>query len=190
MSQSSSLHEGRRRRVAGTLAAILVLLPAGIAAQQPSDPGRRLAELGITLPAVARPLANYVPWVLSGNQLWVAGQVPAVTGRLGADLSVEQGHAAARETCIKSIAVISAALDGDLRRVRRILRVSGFVRATPEFTAHPQVINGCSDLLVQVFGEAGRHSRIAVGMASLPNGAAVEVDMVVEVGPAPGPGAP
>jgi len=172
------------------VAAVLVVAPAGSAAQEGPDPGRRLAELGITLPAVARPLANYVPWVQSGNQLWVAGQVPAVTGRLGADLTVEQGQAAARETCIKSIAVLHAALGGDLRRVRRILRVSGFVRATPEFTAHPQVINGCSDLLVQVFGESGRHSRIAVGMASLPNGAAVEVDMVVEVTLSPGPGAP
>lgn len=168
-------------RSAGLLLSLLATAPAS--AQERPDPARRLAELGITLPSVAAPIANYVPWVFSGNQLWLAGHIPATTGRLGADLSIEEGYAAARETCVRLIATMHAALDGDLSRVRRIIRVTGFVQATPEFTDHPRVVNGCSDLLVEVFGDAGRHSRAALGVASLPAGRAVELDLVAEVGP-------
>jgi enamine deaminase RidA (YjgF/YER057c/UK114 family) len=161
----------------------LLLAASAAGAQEPPDPARRLAELGITLPAVSPPIANYVPWVFSGNQLWLAGHVPAATGRLGADLTIGEGYAAARETCIRLLATMQAALEGDLSRVRRIIRVTGFVQATPEFTDHPRVVNGCSDLLVEVFGDAGRHSRASLGVASLPAGRAVELDLVAEVRP-------
>lgn len=165
----------------------LLLLPlfaaAPVWAQARPDPAQRLADLGISLPAVSAPIANYVPWVFSGSQLWLAGHIPAVTGRLGADLTIDDGYAAARETCVRLIATMNAALEGDLSRVRRIIRVTGFVQATPEFTDHPRVVNGCSDLLVEVFGDAGRHSRAALGVASLPAGRAVELDLVAEVEP-------
>lgn len=146
----------------------------------------RLEELGIELPQAAAPAANYVPYVITGNQLWVAGQVPfwngelKYIGRLGDDFTVEQGQEAARICALNVIAQAKAAL-GELDRVRRVVKMGGFVNATPDFTDHPKVVNGASDLMVEVFGEAGRHARFAVGAGSLPLGVAVEVDAVMEI---------
>lgn len=168
----------------GGLAVLLLCAAAPHAsAQERPDPERKLAELGITLPTGGVPLANYVPWTRSGNQVWLAGHVSAAAGRLGADLSPEDGYAAARDACIRMIATLKAAAGGDLRRVQRILKVNGFVNGTPEFVGQSQVVNGCSDLLVAVFGDAGRHARAAVGVAALPTGRAVEIDMVAELVP-------
>jgi enamine deaminase RidA (YjgF/YER057c/UK114 family) len=148
---------------------------------------QRLLDLGITLPTPPNPAANYVPAVRSGNQLFIAGQVPVqdgkaqFIGKLGGGLSVEQGQQAARLCAINVLAQVAKALDGDLDRVVRCVRVVGFVNAVPEFTEHPLVINGASDLFVAVFGEAGRHARTSVGAGSLPRGVAVEVEAVFEV---------
>jgi len=148
---------------------------------------KRLQELGIALPQASEPKGNYVPVVLSGRQAWVAGQVPLAAGEVqfkgtvGGDLSIEDGQAAARLCVLNVLAQLRRALDGDLDRVRRVVKVGGFVACSPAFTAHPQVINGASDLLVAIFGEAGRHARFAVGAPSLPLGVAVEVDAVFEI---------
>lgn len=147
----------------------------------------RLAELGIVLPHAPAPAANYVPWVREGALLFISGQVPfaegriAYAGRLGESVSVEDGQAAARLCFINIMAQAAAALEGDLDRVRRVARLGGFVACTAEFTQHPAVINGASDLAVAVFGDAGRHARAAVGAPSLPLGSAVEVEAVLVV---------
>ena len=146
----------------------------------------RLEELGIELPEAAAPAANYVPYVIAGTQLWIAGQVPfwngelKCIGRLGDDFTVEQGQEAARICALNIIAQAKAAL-GELDRVRRVVKMGGFVNAIPDFTDHPKVVNGASDLMVEVFAEAGRHARFAVGAGSLPLGVAVEVDAVMEI---------
>ncbi|MEM9668753.1 MAG: RidA family protein [Pseudomonadota bacterium] len=150
-----------------------------------SLPETRLAALSIKLPAPMKAVANYVPFVRTGNQLFVSGQVSngpdgLVTGRLGEDMDLEAGQAAARLCGINLIAQCAAALD-DLSRVKRVVKLGGFVNAHPDFTDLPQVINGCSDLMVDVFGEAGRHARSAVACPVLPLGVAVEVDGVFEV---------
>lgn len=152
------------------------------------SPEARLAALGIELAAPPPPVANYVRAVRTGDLVYLAGQGPRladgsyVLGKLGKDLTIEEGYEAARLT---TVALLSALRDeiGDLSRVRRIVKVNGMVNSHPSFTEQPRVINGCSDLLVEVFGERGRHARAAVGMASLPLGIAVEIDMVVEVEP-------
>ena len=147
----------------------------------------RLAELGIELPNAAAPAANYVPYALEGGTLYIAGQVPFWNGELkhigkvGADYSVEDAVAAARLCGLNIIAQAKAALDGDLDRVKRIMKVGGFVNCVTDFGQHPAVINGASDLFVEVFGDAGRHARFAVGAGSLPMGVAVEVDAVIAV---------
>ena len=146
----------------------------------------RLAELDIELPEPPAPVANYVRAVRSGNLVFLAGHGPLrpeggyVTGKLGKDLSVKEGYEAARLTAIALLASLKAEI-GSLDRVRRVVRVEGMVNATPDFTDHPKVINGCSDFLVEIFGERGKHARAAVGMGSLPIGLAVEIHMVVEV---------
>ena len=146
----------------------------------------RLAELGIELPDAAAPAANYVPYALEGGTLYVAGQVPFWNGKLlhvgkvGDTYSIEDATKAARVCGLNIIAQAKAAL-GDLDRVTRILKVGGFVNAVSDFTQHPEVINGASDLFVEVFGDAGRHARFAVGAGSLPRGVAVEVDAVIAV---------
>ncbi|MFN3959964.1 MAG: RidA family protein [Parvularculaceae bacterium] len=147
---------------------------------------QRLTKLGITLPTPNAPVANYVPFVKSGDLLFVSGQIslgPAglVKGKLGATLTLEEGVAAARLCGINILAQLKAALGGDLNRVMRIVKLGGFVNCTPDFEDQPKVINGASDLMVSVFGEAGKHARAAVGAPNLPMGAAVEVDAVVEV---------
>ncbi|HYD19589.1 MAG TPA: RidA family protein [Patescibacteria group bacterium] len=146
----------------------------------------RLQELGLTLPQLTPPVANYVPFTISGNTLYVSGQLPVEAGviskgLLGKDISVEQGRAAARLCAINIIAQVSAALGGDLDRVTRCLRLGGFVASTPDFFDHPKVINGASDLIVDVFGDAGKHARAAVGVSALPLGACVEVDAIFEI---------
>ena len=151
-----------------------------------STPESRLAELGITLPEPMAAVANYVPFVITGNQLFVSGQVSVgpdglVTGRLGEDMSLEEGQAAARLCALNLIAQCKAAVS-DLSRIKRVVKLGGFVNAHPDFVQIPQVINGCSDVMVDVFGEAGRHARSAVSSPVLPLGVAVEVDGVFEIG--------
>lgn len=144
---------------------------------------QRLKELNIELPAPVKPLANYVRYFQTGNLLFISGTGPgnaAPKGKLGADLTVEQGAAVAREVGLQIIATIKDAL-GDLDRVTRVVKVLGMVNCTPDFADQPKVINGCSDLFVEVFGEAGRHTRSAVGMGALPGGIAVEIECMVEV---------
>ena len=147
---------------------------------------KRLKELGLQLPAVTPPVANYVNAVRAGNLLFLAGKGPGKpgeplpSGKVGRDFTVEQGYGYARETGLNLIAAMKAEL-GDLDRVKRIVRVLGMVNAIPEFGHQPEVINGCSDLFVEVFGDRGRHARAAVGMGSLPRGVAVEVDAIFEI---------
>ncbi len=147
----------------------------------------RLAELGITLPDAPAPAANYVPYVVSGNLVFVSGQIPMqdggmITGKIGAEADVETGKKAARVCALNILAQVRAACGGDLDQVRRIGKLGGFVNATPDFTDAPEVINGASDVIVEIFGDAGRHARFAVAVASLPRGIAVEIDAVVEIG--------
>jgi len=147
----------------------------------------KLAELGVTLPGVAAPAGNYVPWTISGNLVFIAGQITLVDGKpqylgtLGRDLTVEDGQKAAKLCALNILAQLKAACGGDLDRVRRCLRLGGFVACTPDFTDHPKVINGASDFIVAVLGDAGRHARAAVGCASLPLGVAVEVEGTFEI---------
>jgi enamine deaminase RidA (YjgF/YER057c/UK114 family) len=143
----------------------------------------RLKELGIVLPEAVSPLANYVRWVQTGNLLFISGTGPGKEtqqGKLGSTMSVEEGYAAARDVGLQLIATAKAAL-GDLDRVERVVKVLGMVNSTPDFGQHPQVINGCSDLLVEVFGDAGRHTRSAVGFVSLPNQIPVEIECTMQV---------
>lgn len=147
---------------------------------------KRLAELGIELPSPNPPAANYVPVVVTGNQLFVSGQLPigpegmTLTGRLGAGVEVDAAHAAARLCAINVLAQVKVAL-GDLDRVVRLVKVVGFVASDAAFGDQPKVINGASDLFVDVLGERGRHARSAVGVAALPFGAAVEVEAIFEI---------
>ena len=146
----------------------------------------RLRELGITLPDVPTPMANYVPAVRTGNLLYLSGQGPRFegnqfkTGRVGDDVTLEQAYQDARLVGIQLLAAAKEALEGDLSRVRRVVKLLGLVNAAAAFHSHPQVINGCSDLLVEVFGEAGRHARSAIG-AHLPNNITVEIEAILEV---------
>ena len=151
-----------------------------------SSPEQRLAELNITLPPPVAPVANYVPFVRSGNLVLISGQVSldsggGIRGTVGEDIDFSQGVAAARLCGINLITQMKAACDGDLSRVRRVVKLGGFVQAGPEFFDIPKVINGCSDLMVDVFGEPGRHARSAVGVYRLPLNFSVEVDAVIEV---------
>jgi enamine deaminase RidA (YjgF/YER057c/UK114 family) len=148
---------------------------------------KRLAELGITLPVPAKPVANYVGWVRTGNLVYTAGQVPLkdgkieYQGKLGKDYTVEQGAEAARICAINVVAQLKDAVGGDLDRIKRIVKVVGFVNGVPDFVDHPKVINGASDLIVEIFGDKGKHARSAVGSGSLPVNVAVEVEAVAEV---------
>ncbi len=146
----------------------------------------RLTGLGITLPTPPAGVANYLPYVQSGALVFISGQISQseqgpIRGRLGDGFSVDEGRAAARASAVSLIAQLKAACGGDLSRLVRVVKLTGFVACTPEFTEHPQVINGASDLFVEVFGDAGRHARAAVGSASLPLGVAVEVEGVFEI---------
>ena len=150
------------------------------------SPETKLKELGIELPVPGAPVANYVNAVRTGNLLYTAGKGPnrpdgsLVTGKVGKDLTIEEGYEAARLTAIQLIAVLKHEL-GDLSKVKRVVKVLGMVNAEGDFTQQPAVINGCSDLLVKVFGDRGKHARSAVGMGSLPSNIAVEIELIVEV---------
>jgi enamine deaminase RidA (YjgF/YER057c/UK114 family) len=147
----------------------------------------RLKELGLELPAATAPIANYVPFTRSGSLVVVSGQVsvrdgkPEFVGKLGREISVAEGQQAARLCALNILAHAKTACDGDLDREKRVLRLGGFVNCTPEFTQMPQVVNGASDLMVELFGDAGKHARAAVGVASLPLGVAVEVEAMFEI---------
>lgn len=174
----------------GRIPCILVLMVVcavpeiGARAQGTFDPEARLREMQLSLPKPGAPVANYVSAVRSGSLLFLAGHGECgdkfLTGKVGRGVTVEQAYASAKETGLCLLATLKAEL-GDLRRVRRIVKVLGMVNATPDFTDHPKVINGCSDLLVAVFGERGRHARSAAGMSSLPFDVTVEIEMVVEI---------
>ncbi len=147
----------------------------------------RLKQLGIELPDSPSPMANYVPCVRTGNLLFASGQGPRIgpnqfkTGKVGREVSVEEAYQDARLVGIQILAAVRRTLDGDLSRVKRVVKLLGLVNGTPEFDKHPQVINGCSDLLVEVFGDAGRHARSAVGAGSLPGNITVEIEAIFEV---------
>ncbi|HET6814935.1 MAG TPA: RidA family protein [Actinomycetota bacterium] len=149
-------------------------------------PEERLQELGVSLPAPAVPVAAYVPCVRTGSLVYVSGQVPVLDGKpshlghLGDNVDLEDGRAAARTCAVNVLAALKAEL-GELSRVRRVVKVTGFVASTPDFTDHPKVINAASELLGDAFGDAGRHARAAIGVAALPLGAPVEVEAIVEV---------
>lgn len=148
---------------------------------------KRIAELGLVLPTPAAPIANYVPYVVTGPLVVISGQGPVVggkiafTGKLGESLTIEQGQEAARACLLNLLAQLRAACNGDLERVRRVVRLGGFIAAPPGFTQHAQVMNGASDLAVAVFGDAGRHARTTVGVPSLPMDMAVEVEGMFEL---------
>lgn len=146
----------------------------------------KLNELGITLPAAAAPAANYVPFVVTGNTVYISGQISMnadgfITGKLGDTLNVEQGAAAAQTCAIGLLAQAKAACGGDLGRIKRLVKLVGFVNSTPDFTDQPKVINGASDFMVEVMGDAGRHARSAVSAGSLPFGVAVEIEAIFEI---------
>ncbi len=149
-------------------------------------PEARLARMGLVLPAPLRPVATYMPYRIEGQMLYLSGQGPCradgsySVGRLGRDTSIEQGYADARLAGLHLLAVAKEAL-GELSRIESVVKLLGMVNAEPDFSDHPKVINGCSDLLVEAFGDAGRHARSAVGMGSLPNRMTVEVEMIVRI---------
>lgn len=148
----------------------------------------RLAELGVTLNAPPAPAANYVPFVTVGNTVFVSGQIPMtadgmITGRIGETMSVEDGAAAAKVCAVNLLAQVKVACGGDLDRLVRVVKLTGFVNSTPDFGDQPKVINGASDFLVEALGDAGRHSRSAVSAGALPFGVAVEIEGIFEIAP-------
>jgi enamine deaminase RidA (YjgF/YER057c/UK114 family) len=170
-----------------SIVASMILITAfesGARAQVAYDPEARLAELKLTLPTPDAPVANYVRAVRTGNLLFLAGHGECgdkyLAGKVGGGVTVEQAYASAKNVGLCLLATLKAEL-GDLRKVKRIVKVLGMVNAAPEFKDHPKVINGCSDLLVSVFGDRGRHARSAAGMSSMPFDTTVEIEMVVEV---------
>ena len=171
-------------RIPAAILILAALLFHTVASAQ--SPEQRLKTLGITLPEAGQPVANYVNAVTTGNLVFLAGKGPRktdgtyITGKVGRDLSIEEGYAAARLTGINQLAALKAHL-GDLSRVKRIVKVLGMVNAVDGFGNQPEVINGFSDLMVEVFGEKGKHARAAVGMSSLPRNIAVEIEMIVEI---------
>lgn len=172
------------RRLA--LLAATIMLTSSAAAQVP-DPEAKLREMGLTLPAAAPPVANYVRAVRTGNLVFLAGHGECsaegrLTGKVGSERTIEEGYASARRVGLCLLASLKQEI-GDLRKVTRIVKVLGMVQSAPDFTDHPRVINGFSDLMVAVFGDRGRHARSAVGMAALPANISVEIEMVVEVAP-------
>lgn len=147
----------------------------------------KLKDLGYELPDAAAPAANYVPYVVSGAHIYVSGQIPFINGQamhqgvVGTDLSVDDGVAAARACALNILAQANAAVGGDWSKIKRLVKLGGFVNSTPDFTDQPEVINGASNLMVDVMGDAGRHARFAVSAASLPRGVAVEIDAIFEI---------
>jgi len=177
-------------RALRTFIAMIVLANAGLVLAQSHDaeydPEGKLAELGIELPPAPDPVANYVNGVRTGNLIFLAGKGPKradgteIRGKIDSEVSIVEGYEASRLTAINQLAVLKEML-GDLRRVKRVVKVLGMVNSDPDFEQQPAVINGFSDLIVEVFGDRGRHARAAVGMASLPRGQSVEIEMIVEI---------
>jgi enamine deaminase RidA (YjgF/YER057c/UK114 family) len=165
---------------------LLLVIAANLAFAQTIDYDKKLKELGVELIPPQKPIANYVKAVRTGNLLFLAGHGPTlpdgsnITGKVGRDLTVDQGYNAARQTAIALLSTLKAEL-GDLNKVKRVVKVLGMVNCQSDFTDQPKVINGCSDLLVAVFGDKGKHARSGVGMNSLPLNIAVEIEIVVEV---------
>lgn len=155
---------------------------------QKEDAEKKIKELGIELIPPTKPIANYVKAVRTGNLIFLSGHGPSradgtsITGKVGADLSIEEGYAAAKQAGISLLSTLKAEL-GSLNKVKRVVKVLGMVNCTPDFGDQPKVINGCSDLMVAVFGEKGKHARSAVGMNALPNNITVEIEIIVEVEP-------
>jgi enamine deaminase RidA (YjgF/YER057c/UK114 family) len=171
--------------------AMALAMSSTVTGQQPTSPEAKLKALGITLPAANKPIASYVPAVRTGNLVFLAGAgpitdgKPTITGKVGAELTEQQGYQAARATILNSLAALRAEI-GSLDLVRRIVKLTGWVNSAPGFTRQPWVINGASDLLVEIFGEVGRHARSAVGANELPLNIPVEIEMIVEVAPGGG----
>jgi enamine deaminase RidA (YjgF/YER057c/UK114 family) len=166
---------------------IIALLLAAFGSQaQKIDFDKKLKELNVELFTPGKPIANYVKAVRTGNLLFLAGHGPTkadgsnITGKVGKDLTIEQGYEAAKQTAIALLSTIKAEI-GDLNKVKRIIKVNGWVNCPAEFTDQPKVINGCSDLLVAVFGDKGKHARAALGANALPSNIAVEIEMVIEL---------
>lgn len=151
---------------------------------------QRLGDVGLTIPEPPKGAGNYVPYVVAGDLVFVSGQIPLIegetvcSGQLGRDADMKRGVKAARACALNLLSHLKAACDGDLSRVVRVVRLGGFVSATPEFEQHPAVIDGASELMIEAFGEAGRHARAAVGVASLPRGVSVEIDGIFQIAPA------
>lgn len=164
----------------------ILIIGTNVLYAQNQSPEQKLKELGIELPEIAPPVANYVNVVRTGNLLFLAGkgsQNPdgsRITGKVGVDLTIEEGYEAAKSIAYQHLAVIKNEI-GDLSKVVRVVKVLGMVNTTPEFTAHSQVINGYSDFMVEIFGEKGKHARSAVGMSSLPVDLAVEIEVIIEI---------
>ncbi len=152
-----------------------------------SDVNKKLTEMGLSLPETPAPAANYIPFVVTGKLVFVSGQISIaadgslIKGKLGAELDTEAGAKAAQRCALSLLAQVRAACDGDLSRLKRVIKLTGFVNSTPDYTEQPKVVNGCSDLLVAVLGDAGRHSRSAVSAGSLPLGVAVEIEGIFEL---------
>lgn len=165
---------------------LFISLPFAPAASAPGTAEEKLAALGLALPPTSTAVANYVPAVRSGSLIFLAGHLPrgtdgkVITGKVGRGATDKDANAAARQAALALLATLKQEI-GSLAKVKRIVRVSGFVNAVDDFTGQSQVINGCSDLLVALFGDKGRHARSALGVASLPLGAIVEIEMIVEV---------
>lgn len=169
---------------------LLILLFCGfyLFSKAQISPEKNLKKLGIELPETTKPIANYVSIVQTGNLLFLAGKGPSlpngkyITGKVGTDLSIEEGYQAARLTGLHQLAALKSYL-GNLNKVKRIVKVLGMVNSKEDFTSHPQIINGFSDLMVEIFGDAGKHARSSVGMCSLPSNMAVEIELIVELYP-------
>ena len=182
------MHRKRAEGVIFLCMALLIGTSTLAGAQAASTPEARLKALGIELPAAPKPVANYVPAVRSGNLVFLAGQgplvegKPAMTGKVGGEVSEEAAYRAARMTILNSLAALRAEI-GSLDRVRRIVKLTAWVNSAPGFSRQPAVVNGASDLLVEIFGDAGRHARTAVAANELPFNIPVEIEMIVEVSP-------
>lgn len=148
---------------------------------QNDNPNKKLQELGIELPEVKEPIANFVKWQRVGNLLFLAGHGTTIKGKLGKDLTIEEGYEAAKQSGIQILATLNAACDGDLSKIKKFVKVRGAVNCTPEFEDQPKVMNGFSDLMVAVFGEKGKHARAAMGVVALPFNNAIEIEVIVEL---------
>lgn len=162
------------------LVSLLFCLTLGIHAQTPED---RIRDLRLEIPEMKTPVANFVKWRRIGNLVYLSGHGSLLKGKLGEDLSVEEGYQAARQTGLEILGSLRNACEGDLNKVHQFVKVLGMVQSSPSFYDQPKVINGFSDLMTEVFGEAGKHARSAVGMAALPNNIAVEIEVIVELKP-------